>query len=186
MDPSQLQVFVANRVSKIQSLSNTFTWNYVNSSSNPADIASRGIMPEKLISNTIWWNGPMFLQLPQSEWPNVDFKLKMSELTELKKTPKVFKVISVELSDLITRDSDFITLQRITAYCLRFIYNLRNEANKRTGNLSIAELDETHISIVKQAKLESFADELSFSKMASNFQKRLNNMYLSFNTRHPY
>ncbi|XP_072389476.1 uncharacterized protein [Diabrotica undecimpunctata] len=158
-DPSKLQVFVANRVAKIQALSNMFTWNYVNSSSNPADIASRGIMPEKLISNTLWWNGPTFLQLPQSEWPNVGFKLKTSELTELKKTPKVFQVISVQSSDLITRYSNFIMLQRITAYCLRFIYNLRNKANKRTGNLSIAELDEAHISIVKQAQLESFADE---------------------------
>ncbi|XP_072400545.1 uncharacterized protein [Diabrotica undecimpunctata] len=205
-DPSKLQVFVANRVAKIQALSNMFTWNYVNSSSNPADIASRGIMPEKLISNTLWWNGPTFLQLPQPEWPNVGFKLKTSELTELKKTPKVFQVISVQSSDLITRYSNFIMLQRITAYCLRFIYNLRNKANKRTGNLSIVELDEAHIIIIKQVQLESFADELSFFDKGNQLPKsnrlssltpfmdnkgillvggRLNNTYLSFNTRHP-
>ncbi|CAI2336878.1 unnamed protein product [Caenorhabditis sp. 36 PRJEB53466] len=36
---------------------------------NPADLASRGVVMEKLFNNSLWFDGPEFLKNPESEWP---------------------------------------------------------------------------------------------------------------------
>ncbi|KOB72097.1 Uncharacterized protein OBRU01_10576 [Operophtera brumata] len=59
---TKLQAYVANRVQKIkQVLSPPWTWLYVNTHDNPADLLSRGISACKLPSCTLWWDGPSFL-----------------------------------------------------------------------------------------------------------------------------
>ena len=37
---------------------------------NPADCASRGLYPSDLIHHQLWWNGPPWLLLQSSDWPN--------------------------------------------------------------------------------------------------------------------
>lgn len=64
--PHQLKTFVANRVSKIQQMGCGSSWQHVSSNLNPADVISRGMFPEELADNKLWWNGPPFLQEPTS------------------------------------------------------------------------------------------------------------------------
>ncbi|XP_055928745.1 uncharacterized protein LOC129959875 [Argiope bruennichi] len=65
--PHRLKTFVANRVGKIQQLTQNNKWQHVSSTLNPVDVISRGLVPEQLIDNYLWWNGPTFLQeLPVS------------------------------------------------------------------------------------------------------------------------
>jgi hypothetical protein len=44
-------------------------WRYINSSSNPADIAPRGIDPGDKTSINIWPDGPDSLAQDESIWP---------------------------------------------------------------------------------------------------------------------
>ena len=44
---------------------------HVPTTQNPADIASRGVSPKKASPDTIWINGPAFLQLGEDEWPRL-------------------------------------------------------------------------------------------------------------------
>lgn len=44
-------------------------WNHVSGAENPADCASRGLLPSELIKHKLWWNGPSWLKNDQSEWP---------------------------------------------------------------------------------------------------------------------
>lgn len=37
-------------------------WFYVPSESNPSDVGSRGLFPSELVLNTMWFQGPEFLQ----------------------------------------------------------------------------------------------------------------------------
>ena len=64
-----LKTFVANRVSKIQDLTANYTWKYIPTNDNPADIVSRGSLPTELKKNSIWWHGPSFLNQPKENWP---------------------------------------------------------------------------------------------------------------------
>ena len=51
-------------------LVSTCYWHHVNSSSIPADCASRGLFPKELIQHNEWWNGPKRLYENDSHWPS--------------------------------------------------------------------------------------------------------------------
>ena len=36
---------------------------------NPADCASRGVLPSELVNHPLWWTGPDWLHLETHEWP---------------------------------------------------------------------------------------------------------------------
>ncbi|GFY01490.1 integrase catalytic domain-containing protein [Trichonephila clavipes] len=60
-EPMDLKTFVQNRVAKIQELYPNQLWRHVPSDQNPADLVSRGVDPEKLLQQNLWFNGPKFL-----------------------------------------------------------------------------------------------------------------------------
>ncbi|GFX42143.1 integrase catalytic domain-containing protein [Trichonephila clavipes] len=59
---NRLKTFVANRVVKVQELTEGFQWNHVPSVLNPADLVSRGLCPCDLPNLRLWWHGPQFLE----------------------------------------------------------------------------------------------------------------------------
>jgi len=63
-----LKVFVANRVAQIIDLSSPTQWMHVPTSSNPADIITRGIDVQSLSTNELWWNGPSWLSQDKKYW----------------------------------------------------------------------------------------------------------------------
>ena len=52
------KTFVGNRVAFIQEATVDATWGHVPSSSNPADLISRGTDPTTQFTATLWWHGP--------------------------------------------------------------------------------------------------------------------------------
>ncbi|XP_077283287.1 uncharacterized protein LOC143909254 [Arctopsyche grandis] len=56
--PNRWTTFVANRVAEIQKITVPSQCKHISSVDNPADVVSRGISPELLIDNHIWWHGP--------------------------------------------------------------------------------------------------------------------------------
>ena len=65
--PRQFKPFVSARVAEIQETVGVDDFRYIRSKSNPADILTRGTEPSRL---TDWLEGPSFLHLPETEWPN--------------------------------------------------------------------------------------------------------------------
>ena len=61
--PSKWKTFVANRVSEIQTLTSPKSWFHCPGKSNPADILSRGVLGEQLLSHKMWLNGPEWLHV---------------------------------------------------------------------------------------------------------------------------
>ncbi|GFX91594.1 integrase catalytic domain-containing protein [Trichonephila clavipes] len=59
---NRLKTFVANRVAKVQELTEGFQWNHVPSVLNPADLVSRDCAPCDLPNLRLWWHGPQFLE----------------------------------------------------------------------------------------------------------------------------
>lgn len=73
--PNLLQVFVANRISVIQEMSESKDWFHVPTKDNPADFVSRGISPRYLQSTDLYWNGPLWLHQEEKNWPSsVEYK----------------------------------------------------------------------------------------------------------------
>lgn len=61
-DPKRCKTFVASRISKIHKLVDKTNWFHVISELNPADCASRGLLPSELINHPLWWSGSEFLK----------------------------------------------------------------------------------------------------------------------------
>ena len=62
--------FVANRLEVLHALTTVEQLHNVPSKQNPADIASRGVWPDKCNACELWFNGPPFLKYSISEWYN--------------------------------------------------------------------------------------------------------------------
>ena len=59
--PRQFKQYVFNRVSYILQATSPQQWKHVPTAENPADCASRGMMPGELLQHNLWWEGPSWL-----------------------------------------------------------------------------------------------------------------------------
>ncbi|XP_045450491.1 uncharacterized protein LOC123659288 [Melitaea cinxia] len=155
-----LKTFVLNRVIEINDLTKEFAWMHVPTDQNPANLVSRGIEPQQLQDSTLWWRGPSFLAKEESEWP-IQGSFATNNLPEL----KVFTCTKVDTKinncSLVKFEkySRYDKLKRIVAYVLRFINKCRKNAVSNDV-IEPEELENSLMLLVKQAQLESFANEL--------------------------
>ena len=68
--PGSHNPYVSNRVTKIVERVPASRWRHVPTDSNPEDLASSGLSPQLLVENSLWWDGPAWLQLESGEWPS--------------------------------------------------------------------------------------------------------------------
>ncbi|XP_044019477.1 uncharacterized protein LOC122859861 [Aphidius gifuensis] len=136
-EPSVMKTFVANRIAKIQEKTKTTQWCHVRTHDNPADLISRGQLPEEFIKTTTWQHGPSWLCEDPDGWP----KFEMTEgcsLPELKvntclntttsSTQPQVNTNNKNDYNISTRYSSWNKLQNVIAYCLRMKTNNKNTA----------------------------------------------------------
>ena len=63
----RFHTYVANRVAFVREDSSPSKWRYIDTKSNPADDASRGVTANAFIQNNRWIKGPAFLLGPESQ-----------------------------------------------------------------------------------------------------------------------
>ncbi|GFS93767.1 integrase catalytic domain-containing protein [Trichonephila clavipes] len=160
--------FVANRVQEISELTDPDSWFHCSGQDNPSDFLSRGLSVDILISNNKWWTGPAFLrtnELPKtvSECPELN---EVDYLPELKsKDSKEHTVLTLNFNQtffdhLLSRSNKFLTIVRVLSFLYRFLFNIRNPTNKKTGPLTSDEMKEAEIYLMKQVQLSSFYKEI--------------------------
>ncbi|CAI6369999.1 unnamed protein product [Macrosiphum euphorbiae] len=122
-DQKQFKIFVTNRVAKIRSLLPHCEWSHVRSPDNPADPASRGMLPEELLTNQLYLNGPEFLQDANCQFSSLmPNEFSPEQLPEIKTSVKnvLYVQDSIQSSDMISQFSTLTKMQRVLAYCFRF------------------------------------------------------------------
>lgn len=62
------QVFVHNRVERINLLTNPEVWRHIPGIENPADLPSRRCSNKQLLESR-WWEGPAWLKKDKEFWP---------------------------------------------------------------------------------------------------------------------
>lgn len=117
-DAKRFHTFVANRVQIIRSNTDTKEWRYINTKSNPADHASRGLNAEELMKSN-WFSGPAFLwekEIPSSEeTPNIqigDLEVKATVCATTVKEP-------FSLINCISRFSSWTKAVGVVSYLKR-------------------------------------------------------------------
>ena len=129
-NPRRFKTYVGNRTSHIMELIPPDRWNHVSGMDNPADCASRGVFPTELLNHHLWWDGPTWLKLPSSGWPqqlsvpvpeSSDEECRVCHLTLVEQNTPIIP---------LDRFSSFNQLKRITAWILRFIENCRSREHR--------------------------------------------------------
>lgn len=200
--PKILKAFVYNRIDEIHDLTSRDSWRHIPTDLNPADLASRGADPSQLVNSSLWWTGPEFLKLDESNWPrspNID-NANLPEIKVLQSNVET-KNSFIDLE----RYSNITKLKRIFAYINRFTHNCRNKENKLGGPLNEFELSQSLNCLIKIAQSESFSKEINLIKnkkklTCSNLLQyspfldengvlrldgRLNNTEFNFERKHP-
>ena len=175
--PHRLQIYEGNRVSQIQELVSPSYWRHVPSELNPADCASHGLMPDDLINHTLWWAPPWLLESPE-QWPQNKVIVVPRNSSGLK-LEKTVLTAAVDETSILLKYSSLPTLQRVTGWCLRFINNLRNPTKKRTGPLTLEELQSSLYLWIKQVQAIEFSKETAALKTDKRGK-------ISFSRLHPF
>lgn len=172
LEPNQVNTFVANRTSEIQQSTSPSQWHHVPSHQNPADIISRGLDPDKLNNCNLWWFGPDFLKYDEQQWPS--FPHKLPEPPEIKqKSQLVLITLSVNI-DFIETFSRYTKLQRILAFCLRFINNSRtNSLDSRCfGSLNGRELNQATVVLCRMVQAYYFPEDIKCLKASKPLPRK--------------
>ncbi|XP_018397773.1 PREDICTED: uncharacterized protein LOC108775825, partial [Cyphomyrmex costatus] len=160
--PSRWKEFVYNRVSFIQESLPQAEWKFVPGHENPADAATRGLIPSQLLNDTCWWNGPTWLSQSTTMWPQRPAPHSQEKDLE-EHTIKVHAVVIKPKSewDLLSRYSNLTKLYRITATCQRAISRFRRvPPSAFMPTLTTQELETARNFWVKTTQRMFFSNEI--------------------------
>ncbi|XP_058817515.1 uncharacterized protein LOC131680822 [Topomyia yanbarensis] len=179
--PNTWKTFVANRVSDIQASTHGSQWSHISGKENPADLVSRGMQIDDFLSSELWKYGSRWLRQPQCEWPAPTVLPALSDNVEIRKVFVAVVQTKPSVNPMFTRYSSLDRLVRVTAYCLRFVCNVRSKARTQplvsTGllpskTLSVTQLTEAHSQLVRLAQADAFQEELRALKTENSVSKR--------------
>ncbi|CAI6376067.1 unnamed protein product [Macrosiphum euphorbiae] len=180
-DSGRWKTFIANRVSEIQTLTNSLEWGHVKSNDNPADVLSRGCTPNELKNNTLWWHGPVWLK--NNEFKHSTAYRCSAHINDIKNEEKITPIIvcttKVGASFDIDKYSTLNKLSHVVAYLLRYKNNSlskRNNIPRITGPLNTDEILTAIKSIIKLLQGTYFSSEIKDLK-SKNYVSLSSNIY---------
>ncbi|CAI6345551.1 unnamed protein product [Macrosiphum euphorbiae] len=160
-DQKQFKIFVTNRVAKIRQLLPDCVWSYVSTLDNPADPASRGLMPKLMLSSSIYWDGPEFLRIPEDQWPPSRFiPLAPEQLPDTR--PNVVATLAVNVHpsslDFIGKFSSLEKMLRVLSYVSRFLSHRLRRQPIRVGPITFSERERSLSIAVQRTQQYYFSD----------------------------
>ena len=177
MPPERLATYVSNRVGDTLARIPSSYWRHVPTSSNPADLASRGVSPRELVESRLWWQRPDWLSQEPGTWPSrTDWRRKNKDLPELRTVVLTIAPPKDELphSELIHQYSSYTKLLRITSFCVRFFHNIRKPVEERRLSplLMPQELSRVEVIFLTQSQSRSFPDERDCLQKGKDLSRR--------------
>lgn len=185
---------MANRVSKIQEFSEIGHWHYINTKANPADYASRGLLPDELRNNELWWHGPSVLLNEQNCAPEKIETKHFETQMEAKQMKTTVCTASLNMDfDIINKFSSFNRATRAMAFCKKYLNELKKrkmlksvildnrEIRERCNNqlLTVDELEKAKIDLIKRCQENYFGNDMQKLKEEGRLSKdsRLKPLY---------
>lgn len=167
-DVKRFHMFVANRVQLIRDYTDHKSWRYIDSRSNPADDASRGLDESALVVHHRWFRGPDFLWTDDKTWPSPIDSCKLELVVddpEIRKPAKTVYATSVlqEQPDLVyrleTTVSAWYQLTRLIAIWQKFFLYLK-QRKIFSPPITVEDLQHAERLIIKSVQSRSFASEI--------------------------
>ena len=179
-EAKRFHVYVANRVQQIRDLTDPNSWFYVDTNSNPADEASRGLTAKQLVEGSRWLTGPKFLWECRPCKPE---KVEVSPLQESDPELKKASVLTTEVMNVVPFPDHFETSRldgvsswyqavKVIALCLQMKSKFQRREVKKPErpltrsntevekSVTIPELQEAEKTIIRCLQYEHFHEEL--------------------------
>ncbi|XP_076660299.1 uncharacterized protein LOC143363619 [Halictus rubicundus] len=156
--PAAWKTAVANRTSKIHTTLPNAAWKHVPTHCNPADLNSRGVNAETLLSSTLWIEGPAWLKRDEEDWP----VQQTYETEEGRCKTAVHSTTKIEDWDVLSRFSSWQRLIRVFGHVRRFINTVRKQTSTAFPSfLTAPELCDAERTILRSIQRSSFAADIS-------------------------
>ncbi|XP_067946287.1 uncharacterized protein [Watersipora subatra] len=167
-ESKHFHVFVANRVAQIRQLTPTTQWNWVESQSNPADFASRGLEASSFL-RSFWLSGPEFLLQKDFSAKNPAEFLVHDDDPEVKlKNPAYLHVINSDTQSAILNTVEKFSRWTSAVRFAALVYGTIKSRFKYHVHLNVELLERTKIwliSSVQRATMQKDYDKLTRDKM---------------------
>lgn len=158
--PHQWKTFISNRVAQIQENISPQNWHHISGTDNPADCASRGLLPNELLTHPTWWTGPSWLNSPTECWPLNTNPQPPSDVDMEHKTLSLVGTQPVNfIPHLLNRFSSLRKVQGSIAYFTRFLSYLKSKTIV-SAPLVQAELHAALMVIIKHTQSDVFGKEI--------------------------
>ena len=118
--------YVTSRVESILHSSKSEQWHYINTSENPADIATKAHTPKQLI-NTPWFSGPQFLQQGSYLLPRRE-KVPLPEVVEEVTVLQSSKQNNTVFSYIVNKSESLVRTIHVTALVFLFISKIKKSS----------------------------------------------------------
>ncbi len=131
---------------------------------------SRGVSAKSLLDSELWWKGPPWLKLPQSEWPPPQFSLP-DVIPEVKTV--TLSAIPEPQEKPWDKFSKFDHMIRILSWCRRFLHNTRLAPSERSRSSTIKapEYKETFERLISMEQRESYPQAFQALKKNKSLPK---------------
>lgn len=159
-DPYRWKMFVTNRVTEIQNVTPPSCWHHCSSQDNPADLISRGLLADQLVSHSLWMTGPHRLLSPLASTQEEEGYCTEEEVGVCEASVAYVVNSSSPLFEL-SRWSHLSKAIRIVAWVLRFVTNCKHHNCKQFGVLTTEELNQARTQIIYVNQREVYAQEIS-------------------------
>ena len=186
--PDKWKQFVSNRVKEIREITEVSSWRHCLGKENPADLVSRGAMPNEIMSSKIWWNGPPSLSKDDSDFNDQTEHTPSLSNAELntadveKKKPRDAAVMPVTTKNKenpenmvfeIHRFSSFPKAINIAGWVLRFIQNSKLPIEDRVMSqyLSLGECIRAKNILIRHEQRKFWALEYDVLKQSRKISK---------------
>ena len=180
-DSKRFQTFVANRLTQIHELSSKSQWDYVHTSVNPADIASRGVSTVECLTDSIWFRGPDFLwesnPLPISACAFTvdpeDCELKKSAITLATDCSKHISALDEIILGIVNKSSSWSK----TLKCVSMLLNIKSSHSfHQCGRPSAQHLQNASSYVISLVQRVYYQDEI-LTLQSGNAVDRSSSLY---------
>ena len=210
--PSKWKTYIANRTSQILEWMESSQWSYVDTKLNPADCASRGLLPNELLNHPLWFNGPNVKDLQYNHQFTLNDDQEKIIADAIKKNSLVLHTKRTNASVLLSYFSSHTKLLKRIETILRFINNILEKLSLNGNNLQgrldsiLSNFSCPETVIFRMLQNESYNDEIKCLQTDKELPKnskirsmhpfldgngilrvggRLQNADLSFDQQHP-
>ena len=156
--------FVSNRLKEIRKLATDFppfSFRFVPTDQNPADLSTRGCALADLKDNMLWFRGPAFLAMQEDQWP------KLGNVPVITSLVAIAGAVETGVPKEETPISTFSSLKQLVnvyTWCRRLSENMKRKRKGAAllhGPLSEAEKRDCLLSLIQAEQKRYFASEVN-------------------------